>query len=130
MNNQQCVSSKENSLTEYMEPEPLEGTLSEAERRRARTKVAKKAISYFEDRNHRSCSQDSLFTRRRNLATHLGVDESVCKSEVQSINVHALPIPASAIHESQESLVSGSYRYIFRLEYNRILIIIRVYSNK
>ena len=113
-----------------MEQEALEGTLNEAERRRARTTVAKKAIRYFEDRNHRSCSQDSLFTRRRNLATHLGVDESVCKSEVQSINVHALPIPASAIHESEESLVSGSYRYVFQVEYNRLLIILKHYFKR
>ena len=86
-----------------MEPEVLEGTLNEIERRRARTIVVKKAIRYFEDRNNRSWSQDSLFTRRRNLAVHLGVDESVCKTEVQKINVHSLPLRVSTI-PPQESL--------------------------
>ena len=85
-----------------MEPDLREGTLNEIERRRARTVVVKKAIRYFEDRNNRSWSQDSLLTRRRNLAVHLGVDESVCKTEVQKINVHSLPLRVSPIqpHES------------------------------
>ena len=80
-----------------MEPDLPEGTLNEIERRRAQTVVVKKTIRYFEDRNKRSWSQDSLLTRRRNLAVHLGVDESVCKTEVQKINVHSLPLRVSPI---------------------------------
>ena len=76
-------------------PEPTRTCLTEEERKRARAVVVKKSLKYFEDRNNRSFSEDCLFTRRRNLAAHLGVDESVSKKDVNMINVHALPLPAS-----------------------------------
>ena len=69
--------------------------LTEEERKRARAVVVKKSLRYFEDTNNRSLSADCLFTRRRNLAAHLGVDETVSKKELNMINVHALPLPAS-----------------------------------
>ena len=69
--------------------------LTEDERKRARSVVIKKSLSYFEDRNNRSFSEDCLFTRRRNLAAHLGVDETVSKKELHMINVYALPLPRS-----------------------------------
>ena len=69
--------------------------LTEEERKRARAVVVKKSLRYFEDTNNRSLSEDCLFTRRRNLASHLGVDETISKKELGMINVHALPLPAS-----------------------------------
>ena len=67
--------------------EPARSFLTEEERKRARAVVVKKFLRYFEE--------DYLFTRRRNLATHLGVDETVSKKDLSMINVHALPLPAS-----------------------------------
>ena len=75
--------------------EPARSFLTEEERKRARAVVVKKSLRYFEDKNNRSLSEDYLFTRRRNLATHLGVDETVSKKDLSMINVHALPLPAS-----------------------------------
>ena len=75
--------------------EPIRSCLTEEERKRARAVVVKKSLRYFEDRNNRSLSENCLFTRRRNLAAHLGVDETVSKKELSMINVHALPLPAS-----------------------------------
>ena len=77
-------------------PEPSRNCLTEEERKRARAVVVKKSLRYFEDRSKRSFSEHCLFTRRRNLAAHLGVDETVSKKELNMINVHALPLPASA----------------------------------
>ena len=76
-------------------PEPTRSCLTEEERKRARAVVVKKSLRYFEDRNNRSLSENCLFTRRRNLAAHLGVDETVSKKDLSMINVHALPLPAS-----------------------------------
>ena len=76
-------------------PEPTRNCLTEEERKRVRAAVVKKSLRYFEDRNNRSFSEDCLFTRRRNLAAHLGVDETVSKKELYMINVYALPLPAS-----------------------------------
>ena len=76
-------------------PEPTRSCLTDEERKRARAVVVKKSLRYFEDRNNRSFSEDCLFTRRRNLAAHLGVDETVSKKELNMINVHALPLPSS-----------------------------------
>ena len=74
--------------------EPIGSCLTEEERKRARAVLVKKSLRYF-DRNNRSLSEDCLFTRRRNLAAHLGVDETVSKKELSMINVHALPLPSS-----------------------------------
>ena len=94
-----------------MEPEAPKRTLDETERRCARTIAVEKAIKYFKGKNNRSWSNDNVLTRRRNLVSHLGVDESVGKMEVEKINVQCLPLPASAI-QPQESLSRWS-RYIF-----------------
>ena len=75
--------------------EPVRRFLTEEERKRARAVVVKKSLRYFEDTNNRSLSEDCLFTRRRNLAAHLGIDETVSKKELSMINVHALPLPSS-----------------------------------
>ena len=72
-------------------------TLTEDERNLARTRVVRKAIRYFEDRSNRTWSHDNLFTRRRNLVAHLGVDETTSRQEVQRISQHSLPTPASAL---------------------------------
>ena len=74
-----------------------ETTLTEEERKQARSIVARKAIRYFEDRSNRTWSEDNLFARRRNLVAHLGVDETTSRQEVQRINQHSLPTPASAL---------------------------------
>ena len=71
--------------------------LSAEERKKVRVASVRKAIHYFEDRNNRSWSQDSLLTRRRNLASHLGVDETVDRKEVQKINASSLPVPSSVL---------------------------------
>ncbi len=49
--------------------------LTTAQQKRAT--MVKKAIRYFEDKSNRSVSEDNLFTRRKNLAAHLGLDEKV-----------------------------------------------------
>ena len=94
--------------------EHVTSVLTEEERKRARAETIKKSLRYFENR---SLSQDCIFTRRRNLSAHLGVDETVSKKELQMINVHALPLPASVQKSSREN----SIRYRFRTnKYSRI----------
>ena len=83
--------------------EPAKAVLTEEERKKARALVIKKSLRYFEDRNNRSFSADCLFTRRRNLSAHLGLDENVSKKDLQMINVYALPLPASA-QKSRDNL--------------------------
>ena len=92
------------------EPEGLKRTLSEAQRKRARARwtqitTVTKATSHF---------KDTLLTRRRNLVAHLGVDEEVCKKEVQEINLLALPVPACIL--SPPEPLSKCSRYIFVVE--------------
>ena len=86
-----------------MEEEP-----SDVNQRKAkRATMVKKAIHYFEDRSNRSMSEDNLFTRRKNLAVHLGIDETVSQKEVQKINTYCLPLPSSALpSEAQDSIAS------------------------
>ena len=69
--------------------------LTPAQKKRAT--LVKKAIRYFEDKSNRSVSEDNLFTRRKNLAVHLGIDEKVSKKEIQKINTLSLPVPATSI---------------------------------
>ena len=61
-----------------------------------RASMVKKALRYFEDKSNRSMSEDNLFTRRKNLAVHLGLDENVSLREIQKINTFSLPVPSSA----------------------------------
>ena len=89
--------------------EPAKSLLTDEERKRARAIVIKKKLRYFEDRNNRSFSADCLFTRRRNLAAHLGVDETVSKKDLEMINIHALPI-TSSVQRSREDLSIASLR--------------------
>ena len=84
--------------------DPGRNVLTEEERKRARAVVVKKSLRYFEDRNNRSFSEDCLFTRRRNLAAHLGVDETVSKKDLHMINVYALPLPSSVQKSRPTSL--------------------------
>ena len=63
--------------------------------RALRAVVANKSISYFREKNNRSVSETGLFNRRKNLASHLGVDESVEKKDVDKINMAILPFPSS-----------------------------------
>ena len=84
--------------------DPGRNVLTEEERKRARAVVVKKSLKYFENRNNRSFSEECLFTRRRNLAAHLGVDETVSKKDLHMINVHALPLPSSVQKASATSL--------------------------
>ena len=65
--------------------------LTKSEREKARARAVRKSLTYFENR---SLSEKNLWTRRRNLAAHLGVDETVSKQELNMINVYALPVPA------------------------------------
>ena len=66
------------------------------EKQRAlRAVVVNKSISYFREKNNRSVSETGLFNRRKNLASHLGVDESVEKKDVDKINMAILPFPSS-----------------------------------
>ena len=61
-----------------------------------RASMVKKALRYFEDKSNRSMSEDNLFTRRKNLAVHLGLDDKVSLREIQKINTYSLPVPSSA----------------------------------
>lgn len=58
--------------------------------------MVKKSILYFSDKKNRSMSEDNLYTRRKNLAVHLGLDEKVPRREIQKITTICLPIPAEA----------------------------------
>lgn len=78
---------------------------TENQRKNKRATMVKKAIHYFEDRSNRSMSEDNLYTRRKNLAVHLGIDETVSMKEVQKINTYCLPVPSSALPpEAQEAM--------------------------
>ena len=113
-------------------PEPTRSCLTEEERKRARAVVVKKSLRYFEDRNNRSFSEDCLFTRRRNLAAHLGVDETVSKKELNMINVHALPLPSSV--QKAKATSKGYYLYLklILIHYHKTLksFLNAKYSNK
>ena len=72
-------------------------TFTSDERKRARAAVGK-WLQYFEDKRTSSptlSEENHLLTRRRNLAAHLGVDESVSKKDLALINVYSLPLPPS-----------------------------------
>jgi len=85
-----------------MEEQP---EVTENQRKNKRATMVKKAIHYFEDRSNRSMSEDNLYTRRKNLAVHLGIDETVSMKEVQKINTYCLPVPSSALPpEAQEAI--------------------------
>jgi len=82
------------------------------QRKAKRATMVKKAIHYFEDRSNRSMSEDNLYTRRKNLAVHLGVDETVSMKEVQKINTYCLPVPSSALPpEAQEAIASSARKF-------------------
>ena len=81
-------------------------TLTEDERNLARTRVVRKAIRYFEAGTKKSGS----CTRRRNLAAHLGVDETTSRQEVQSINQYSLPAPASALQFQEKNCLEVRYK--------------------
>ena len=102
------------------EPEDLKRSLSEAERKRARARwtqisTVTKATSHF---------KNSLNTRRRNLVAHLGVDEEVCKKEVQEINLLALPVPS--ILKPPEEPLSKCCRYVLPFYHNTFSTLIRI----
>ena len=94
-------------------PDPTNAILTEEERKRARAVAIKKSLRYFEDRNNRSFSESCLFTRRKNLAAHLGVDETVSKKDSNMINVYALPLPASAIRSRENICIRYMYPNIY-----------------
>ena len=52
------------------EQEEVDDAVARAKAKRA--SMVKKALRYFEDKSNRSMSEDNLFTRRKNLAVHLG----------------------------------------------------------
>merc|ERR1712062_459743 len=76
------------------EQEEVDDAAARAKAKRA--SMVKKALRYFEDKSNRSMSEDNLFTRRKNLAVHLGLDENVSLREIQKINTFSLPVPSSA----------------------------------
>ena len=79
-------------------PENKKYTLTSDERRKAKAAVGK-WLEYFENKKAGSSiisDENRLLTRRRNLAAHLGVDESVSKKDLQLINVYSLPLPPSS----------------------------------
>ena len=81
------------------------------QRKAKRATMVKKAIHYFEDRSNRSMSEDNLYTRRKNLAVHLGVDETVSMKEVQKINTYCLPVPSSALPPEAQEAIASTARY-------------------
>ena len=103
------------------------------QRKAKRATMVKKAIHYFEDRSNRSMSEDNLYTRRKNLAVHLGVDETVSMKEVQKINTYCLPVPSSALPpEAQEAIASSARYNLPNLQVSSIsiILIIHVYLSK
>ena len=89
--------------------DPAKLVLTDEERKRARTRFLKKSLSYFEDRNNRSFSEDCIIMRRKNLAEHLGVDETVSKRDSDMINVCALPMRLS-VQRPLENLYTALFR--------------------
>ena len=88
-----------------------ETTLTEEEGKEARSRVVSKAIRYSEDRPNRTWSQDNVFTRRRNLVAHLGVDETTSRQEVQRINQHSSRmLPAFALQSQRKSCSEIRYK--------------------
>ena len=85
--------------------------LTKSQRDKVRARSLRTSLTYFENR---SMSAECLFTRRRNLAAHLGVDETVSKKELNMINVYALPLPSS-----KKGLVdiSAGYYFVFTHSY-------------
>ena len=65
-----------------------------AKQRALRAVVANKSISYFREKNNRSVSETGLFNRRKNLASHLWVDESAEKKDSDKIKMPILPFPS------------------------------------
>ena len=65
-------------------------------------------IDYFRDRGTNDpVLEESMFTRRKNLISHFGVDETVSKREVEKINTYCLPVPSSVLpQEAQEALAT------------------------
>ena len=86
---QQC-----NFFVHFQTEEQVEDAIAKAKAKRA--SMVKKALRYFEDKSNRSMSEDNLFTRRKNLAVHLGLDEKTSLREIQKINTFSLPVPSSA----------------------------------
>lgn len=84
---------------------------TENQRKNKRATMVKKAIHYFEDRSNRSMSEDNLYTRRKNLAVHLGIDETVSMKEVQKINTYCLPVPSSALPPEAQEAMACTARY-------------------
>ena len=74
-----------------------------------RASMVKKALRYFEDKSNRSMSEDNLFTRRKNLAVHLGLDDKVSLREIQKINTYSLPVPSSATPFNATAAASPRY---------------------
>ena len=91
-----------------MEEQP---EVTENQRKNKRATMVKKAIHYFEDRSNRSMSEDNLYTRRKNLAVHLGIDETVSMKEVQKINTYCLPVPSSALPPEAQEAIACTARY-------------------
>ena len=81
-------------LFAFQSDKEVDDSLARAKAKRA--SMVKKALRYFEDKSNRSMSEDNLFTRRKNLAVHLGLDENVSLREIQKINTFSLPVPSSA----------------------------------
>ena len=96
-------------------PDPTEYVLTDEERIGAKEAVGK-WLRYLENRRKSAATSDEipLYTRRRNLSVHLGVDEAVNKKDLQLINVCALPLPATYEARLERS---QSLRYWLGLEY-------------
>ena len=67
--------------------------LTDEERKIARATVVKTSLTHLKNR---SKPENSVHTRRRNLAAHLGVDETISTEDLQMINIYALPRPSAA----------------------------------
>ena len=86
-------------------PDPEQYVLTDEERTGAKETVGK-WLRYLENRKKSGATSDEmpLYTRRRNLSVHLGVDEAVNKKDLQLINVCALPLPYEQKLERSQSL--------------------------
>ena len=71
----------------------------------------------------KSMSEDNLYTRRKNLAVHLGVDETVSMKEVQKINTYCLPVQSSALPPEAQEAIASTARYTMPCQFFDLTLI-------
>ena len=112
-------------MQKMQDSEPARSVLTEEERRECRMSCIKRAVSFFQNRAH---SDSRILSRRKNLSSHLGADETVMHDELQMINLQALPLDKG--WKFDWSVPGDWTRYIFEGSIFKIVHFNRVKLNK